>query len=139
MKIGVAMAFNQHSSAAYIRDCAQLVEAKGFHAIWVPEHVLFFPEYASTYPYSSSGRIPGDPEGLLDPFTALTFLAGCTERVRLATGICLVPQRQPSIPRRWSPTWTFLGRARGFWCRHWLVERRIQQRQARLVSASRSV
>ena len=95
MKIGVAMAFNQHSSAAYIRDCAQLVEAKGFHAIWVPEHVLFFPEYASTYPYSSSGRIPGDPEGLLDPFTALTFLAGCTERVRLATGICLVPQRQP--------------------------------------------
>ena len=39
--------------------------------------------------------MPGDPEGLLDPFSALTFIAAHTERVRLGTGICLVPQRQP--------------------------------------------
>ena len=95
MKIGVAMAFSQHTPPSFIRDAVQLVEEKGVHAIWVPEHVLFFPDYASTYPYSDSGRIPGDPEGLLDPFTALTFIASCTERVRLGTGICLVPQRQP--------------------------------------------
>ena len=57
--------------------------------------MLFFPEYASTYPYSDSGRIPGDPEGLLDPFTAMTFIAAHTSTVRLGTGICLVPQRQP--------------------------------------------
>ena len=95
MKLGVAMAFSQHSSIAYIRDAVQLVEEKGVHAIWVPEHVLFFPEYESTYPYSDSGRIPGDPEGLLDPFTALTFIAAHTSKVRLGTGICLVPQRQP--------------------------------------------
>ncbi len=95
MKLGVAMAFSQHSPISYIRDAVQLVEEKGVHAIWVPEHVLFFPEYESTYPYSDSGRIPGDPEGLLDPFTALTFIAAHTSRVRLATGICLVPQRQP--------------------------------------------
>ncbi len=95
MKLGVAMAFSQHTPAAFIRDAVQLVEEKGVHAIWVPEHVLFFPDYASTYPYSDSGRIPGDPVGLLDPFTALTFIASHTSRVRLATGICLVPQRQP--------------------------------------------
>lgn len=95
MKIGVAMAFSQHTPPGFIRDAVQLVEDKGVHAIWVPEHVLFFPDYASTYPYSDSGRIPGDPEGLLDPFTALTYIASCTERVRLGTGICLVPQRQP--------------------------------------------
>jgi probable F420-dependent oxidoreductase len=89
------MAFSQHTSVSFIRDAAQLVEAKGVHGIWMPEHVLFFPEYASTYPYSDSGRIPGDPEGLLDPFTALTFIAACTSRVRLGTGVCLVPQRQP--------------------------------------------
>lgn len=95
MKIGVAMAFSQHTPAEFIRDAVQLVEAKGVHAIWVPEHVLFFPDYASTYPYSDTGRIPGDPVGLLDPFTALTFIAAHTRKVRLATGICLVPQRQP--------------------------------------------
>ena len=94
MKVGAAMAFNQHTDAAFIRDAVQLVEEKGIDSIWLPEHVLFFPDYASTYPYSDSGRIPGDPEGILDPFTAMTFIASHTTRVRLGTGICLVPQRQ---------------------------------------------
>ena len=95
MKIGAAMAFSQHTPAEFIRDAVQLVEAKGIDSIWLPEHVLFFSDYESTYPYSESGRIPGDPEGLLDPFTAMTFIASHTQRVRLGTGICLVPQRQP--------------------------------------------
>ncbi len=95
MKVGAAMAFSQHTNAQFIRDCVQLVEAKGIDSIWLPEHVLFFPDYASTYPYSDTGRIPGDPEGLLDPFTAMTFVASHTNTIRLGTGICLVPQRQP--------------------------------------------
>ena len=95
MKISIAMAFNESTEPGFIKDAVQLAEAKGVHGIWVPEHVLFFPDYASTYPYSDSGRMPGDPEGLLDPFTALTFIAAHTQRVRLGTGICLVPQRQP--------------------------------------------
>jgi probable F420-dependent oxidoreductase len=95
MKISIAMAFNESTEPGFIKDAVQLAEAKGVHGIWVPEHVLFFPDYASAYPYSDSGRMPGDPEGLLDPFTALTFIAAHTQRVRLGTGICLVPQRQP--------------------------------------------
>ncbi len=95
MKIGAAMAFNQFTEPGFIRDALQLVEAKGIDSIWFPEHVLFFPQYESTYPYSDNGRIPGDPEGVLDPFTSMTFAASHTSRVRLGTGICLVPQRQP--------------------------------------------
>jgi probable F420-dependent oxidoreductase len=95
MNISIAMAFNESTEPGFIKDAVQLAEGKGVHGIWVPEHVLFFPDYASTYPYSDSGRMPGDPEGLLDPFTALTFIAAHTQRVRLGTGICLVPQRQP--------------------------------------------
>ena len=95
MKLGLAMAFSQHTTPQLMRDSVQLVESKGVHAIWVPEHVLFFPDYESSYPYSDSGRIPGDPEGLLDPFSALTFIAAHTQKVRLGTGVCLVPQRQP--------------------------------------------
>jgi probable F420-dependent oxidoreductase len=94
MKISIAMAFNESTAPGFISDAVQMAEAKGVYGIWVPEHVLFFPDYASTYPYSDSGRMPGDPEGLLDPFTALTFIAAHTQRVRLGTGICLVPQRQ---------------------------------------------
>ncbi len=95
MQIGVTLAFNQHTPPEVVVAAARMVEERGFHAIWVPEHVLFFSEYASRYPYSDDGRLPGDPDGVLDPFTALTFMAAHTHRVRLGTGICLVPQRHP--------------------------------------------
>jgi probable F420-dependent oxidoreductase len=100
MKIGATLAFSHLTSPAFIAEAGRIIEEAGFHALWVPEHVLFFPEYASRYPYSSSGRIPGEPEGILDPFTALTFVAANTSRIRLATGICLVPQRQPVYTAR---------------------------------------
>jgi probable F420-dependent oxidoreductase len=95
MKIGVALSFSHLTPVDYIAAASRLIDSAGFHSLWVPEHVLFFPDYASRYPYSDDGRVPGDPEGVLDPFTALTFVAAHTQRVRLGTGICLVPQRQP--------------------------------------------
>ena len=95
MHIGATMAFSHYTTPEFIAQAAQLVEQTGFHSVWLPEHVLFFADYDSRYPYSKDGRIPGEPEGVLDPFTALTFVAAHTERLRLGTGICLVPQRQP--------------------------------------------
>ena len=95
MQIGVATPFSHTTPAAFVGEAAQFIEAAGFHSIWVPEHVLFFPNYASRYPYSEDGKVPGNPQGVLDPFVALTFIAAHTRRLRLGTGICLVPQRQP--------------------------------------------
>ncbi|MEL0064460.1 MAG: LLM class F420-dependent oxidoreductase [Gammaproteobacteria bacterium] len=95
MQIGCQMAFNDYTSPDYIKQAAQHVEEQGFHQFWVPEHVLFFPAYESRYPYSDDGRIAGDPRSLLDPFSALTWVAAATSRIRLGTGICLVPQRNP--------------------------------------------
>ncbi|MCZ6458240.1 MAG: LLM class flavin-dependent oxidoreductase, partial [Gammaproteobacteria bacterium] len=95
MHVGVAMAFNHLVSPEFIGAAARRMEAVGFQTLWVPEHVLFFPDYASEYPYSGDGKIPGNPEGVLDPFAALTYIAAHTTTIRLGTGICLVPQRQP--------------------------------------------
>jgi len=95
MKIGCQMAFNDITSPDYIAQAGRIVEERGFDSFWVPEHVLFFPEYASRYPYSDDGRLRGDPKSLLDPFSALTFVAASTSKIRLGTGICLVPQRNP--------------------------------------------
>ncbi len=100
MKIGANMIFNHYTPPAFIAEAAKLVEAAGFNSIWVPEHVVFFPEYDSAYPYTDDGRIPGEPDGVLDPFSVLTYIAAVTERVRLATGICLVPQRNPLYTAR---------------------------------------
>ena len=71
-------------------------EARDFESIWVAEHVVMFDEYASQYPYAADGRFPGGGDtGLLEPLTALAYLAAVTDRIRLGTGICLVPQRNP--------------------------------------------
>lgn len=95
MHVGVTLAFNHHTPPQTAIGAAQHAEACGFHSLWVPEHVLFFRDYDAQYPYSDNGRIPGEPEGVLDPFSALTFVAGHTQTIRLGTGICIVPQRNP--------------------------------------------
>ncbi len=77
---------------------AQTVEQTGFHSLWAPEHVVLLDQYASQYPYAADGRIPVPAEAdLLDPFTALTYAAAHTKTVRLGTGICLVPERNPVV------------------------------------------
>jgi len=95
MEVAVTTAFSHNTPIDFIVGTAKRIEAAGFAAVWVPEHVLFFPDYASAYPYSPDGKVPGNPDGVLDPFTALTFVAAHTTTLRLGTGICLVPQRQP--------------------------------------------
>jgi len=100
MHVGATMAFSHETPVSYLVEAAQYLDDAGFHSVWLPEHVMFFPEYASRYPYSDDGRIGGDPHGLIDPLVALTFVAARTRQIRLGTGILLVPQRQPIYTAR---------------------------------------
>jgi len=97
VKVGlIALLGNPNATPEYIHALARAVEERAFHSIWVAEHVVLFDDYRSRYPYADDGRIPGSTEsGPLEPFAALAFLAACTTRVRLGTGVCLVPQRPP--------------------------------------------
>ena len=80
----------------YLHALGKGAEQRGFASLWVAEHVVLFDDYGSAYPYAQDGRIPAPPEaGILEPFTSLAFLAAATRRIRLGTGICLVPQRNP--------------------------------------------
>ncbi len=100
MKIGILTGFGSATPPPQIAATGRLADERGIHSLWVPEHVVFFREYASSYPYSRDGRIPGEPDGVLEPLTALAYLAAHTQRVRLGTGICLVPQRNPVYTAR---------------------------------------
>src|SRR5262245_53209072 len=62
------------------------------------QHVVLFDRHDSKYPYSKGGEfsVPATTDGL-DPFVALSAAATVTSRVRLGTGICLVPQHNPLI------------------------------------------
>jgi probable F420-dependent oxidoreductase len=95
VEVGIFVAFNGATPPEQSIAMGQAAEERGFAALWVPEHVLFFNEYASRYPYSADGRITGFGHGMVDPFIALTYLAAHTRRIRLGTAICLVPQRHP--------------------------------------------
>jgi probable F420-dependent oxidoreductase len=97
MKIGLfAPLGNPFSTPEYIDTLGRAAEERGFHSIWVAEHVVLFDQYESEYPYSADGKIPaGGESGIFEPFTSLAFLAACTSTIRLGTGICLVPQRNP--------------------------------------------
>lgn len=97
MHIGLfTIASNPFGTPEYLRTFGELADARGFHSVWVAEHVVLFDQYASQYPYSADGKIPaGGETGPLEPFNTLAFLAAVTSRVRLGTGICLVPQRNP--------------------------------------------
>ncbi len=97
MKIGLQGVFaGQSATAAHMIKTAKLVEDAGFHSIWMPEHVLLFEDYDSPYPYADNGRVPLDPHHVpLEPFTALAVLASHTHRLRLGTGITILPQRNP--------------------------------------------
>ena len=114
MQIGVfAPLSNPFATPEYVTALGQASEALGFHSIWLGEHALLFDEYESRYPYSPDGKIPlGPGTGLLELHTALGFLAGVTSRIRLATGICLVPQRNPVYTAQEIATVDWLSRGR---------------------------
>jgi probable F420-dependent oxidoreductase len=97
MKLGVFAALaSPYADRSVIAALGRVAEERGVHSIWVPEHVVLFDEYASSYPYSPDGKIPAPPgAGMLEPFTLLSFLAAATETVRLGTAVCLLPQRNP--------------------------------------------
>ena len=97
MKIGVFATFmSPLASPQMIAEFGRRAEDAGLESIWMGEHVLLFDEMEFPYPGSPDGRIPV-PEGggMLDTVATFGFLANATSNVRLGTGICLVPQRNP--------------------------------------------
>ena len=80
----------------FLGRAAQAIEERGFHSLWLPENVVLTPEIRTRYPYSVDGTFPFNLTDLpFEPFTGLAFAAAKTTRIRLGTGICILPQRHP--------------------------------------------
>jgi probable F420-dependent oxidoreductase len=99
MKTGLfALGIGTGTHPEVVRATAQNAERVGFSTLWVGEHVVLFDRHDSKYPYSEKGNfpLPADADWL-DPFITLTFAAAVTRKIRLATGICLVPEHNPLV------------------------------------------
>ena len=97
MKIGIFSTFmSPLATPAMIRDFGRRAEDGGLDSIWMGEHVALFDRNTFPYPSSKDGRIPVPAGGgMLDVTASFGFLAAATSRIRLGTGVALVPQRNP--------------------------------------------
>jgi probable F420-dependent oxidoreductase len=99
VKFGIAFAnigpFAAPDAAA---GFARAAEEAGFESIWTVEHVVVPAGYESTYPYDPSGKMPGGEDSPIpDPLSWLAYLAAVTDRIKLRTGVLILPQRNPVV------------------------------------------
>ncbi|MFP5327895.1 MAG: LLM class F420-dependent oxidoreductase [Acidimicrobiia bacterium] len=115
MKFGIV--FANTGAAAVDPDAAvalaQIAEESGFESLWTVEHVVVPAGYESPYPYSKSGKMPGGEESPIpDPLIWLTWVAAATKSIRLATGVMILPQRNPVVLAKELATLDLLSRGR---------------------------
>jgi probable F420-dependent oxidoreductase len=71
-------------------EVARTAEAAGFDSVWTAEHVVL-----------PDPQVPPSPSAplspLLDPAVALSYIAASTSKILLATGIIILPQRNPLV------------------------------------------
>src|SRR5258708_2605102 len=76
-------------------ELATSAEDRGFESIWLPEHT-HIPASRKT-PYPAGGELPKEYWHSHDPFVALAAAAAVTRKLKLATGICLIVERDPIV------------------------------------------
>jgi probable F420-dependent oxidoreductase len=89
MDFGAAMFFTDYSMTP--GELAQALEARGFESVWAPEH-SHIPSTRLTPP-AGGGELGKQYYDVMDPFVTLTAAAAATKTLKLATGVCLVIQR----------------------------------------------
>ena len=99
MKFGIAFAnTGPYSAPGGAAAIARAAEQTGFDSLWAVEHVVVPHDYASTYPYSRSGKMPGGEDfPIPDPLIWLTWVAAHSTTLGLGTGILILPQRNPVV------------------------------------------
>jgi len=98
---------------AHVVRLAQHADRLNFSSIWVTDHIVMPVDMQTRYPYSTTGAFPLDPsEDYLEALTVLSYLAGCTERVKLGTSALILPNRNPMVAAKMLATLDVLSNGR---------------------------
>ena len=95
MEVGVLVTATAQSGD--LAEVARRVEAEGFDSLWIPEHPVIPVGHQTPFPGAADGQLPEHYNRWADPFIALTVAATVTTKVKLGTGICLLPEREPLV------------------------------------------
>ena len=98
MDIGIALLMTQHDFNTI--SLAQKVEELGFESLWAPEHGIVPIDFKVAPATGQQEGIPkfyaeGGINQIIDPLLFLAGAATVTKKIKLGTGICLVPERNP--------------------------------------------
>ncbi|MFV0298211.1 MAG: LLM class F420-dependent oxidoreductase [Hyphomicrobiaceae bacterium] len=91
VKYGAAIFFTDYSIGPV--DIAKALEERGFESLWAPEHSHI--PLSRKSPFPQGGDLPKKYYDVMDPFVTLSAAAAATTKLKVATGICLVVQRDP--------------------------------------------
>ena len=91
MDVGAAIFFTDYSMGP--AELGRALEARGFGSLWAPEHSHI--PLSRQSPFPQGGELPKKYYDVMDPFVTLAAAATATTRLQVATGICLVVQRDP--------------------------------------------
>jgi len=97
MKIGILFTVNEFTIDP--ANLARKAEQLGFESLWLPDHAIMPVHTTTPLPESRAGEgeIPSVYSHMCDPFVAMAMAAGVTTRLKVATGVCLVPERNPLL------------------------------------------
>src|SRR5271154_360735 len=97
MKIGMLAVVNEYSVDP--ATLARKAEALGFESLWLPDHPVMPVHTTTPLPETPPGKgeIPDHYSRMCDPFVAMAMAAAATTRLNVATGVCLVPERNPIV------------------------------------------
>jgi probable F420-dependent oxidoreductase len=76
---------------------AKRAEQAGFESYWVGDHTIIPVTSSVQYPGARGGRVPDFLWQLPDPLLALARAGATTSRIKLGTGVCLIPERNPIL------------------------------------------
>ena len=94
MTVGTSIPLPAYTlDSAYV---ARKAEELGFESIWYAEHPVVPVTSASPFP-STGGEIPESYSHFTDPYIALARASGVTSKIKLCTGITLIPERNPLL------------------------------------------
>jgi probable F420-dependent oxidoreductase len=95
MKFGIFALLTGSSARpeAVARKCEDL----GYESFLMPEHAIVPVNHKTPYIGSSDGVVPEPLSYIIDPFVGLGAASAVTSKIKLGTGICLVPERNPIV------------------------------------------
>ena len=91
MHYGVTMFATDYSIG--VDELARALETRGFESLWLPEHTHI--PVSRRSPWPGGPNLPKEYWHTLDLFVALAVAASVTRTLKVASGICLLVERDP--------------------------------------------